>query len=151
VPGGAVVAAYVTDGDLVAGAVSDRWYSALETTSHTSARTHGRARTALCVRRASSGSLSRAGGAGWVAVGDAQLAHDPLSGQGLFHALVSGMRGAAALRSGGIEGYCAAASVHRAAYMRQRSEVYCRETRWPASPFWRRRHVLSLPETRDSL
>jgi flavin-dependent dehydrogenase len=141
---GAMVAAYLTDGDEVAGASSDRWHDALARTSYIAARTRDCVRTDLRVRRSSSGGLTQVGGAGWVAVGDAALAHDPLSGQGLFHALVSGMRGADALRRGGIEAYCAAASARQAAYLRRRAEVYRRETRWPASPFWRRRAEMTI-------
>jgi flavin-dependent dehydrogenase len=138
-PDGTLVAAYVTDGDEVAGGASERWRDALETTSHTALRTRGRACTDLRVCCSSTGWVARSGGSGWVAVGDAALAHDPLSGQGLFHALVSGMRGASALRSGGTEAYCAAALARQAAYLRQRNDVYRRETRWPSSSFWRRR------------
>jgi flavin-dependent dehydrogenase len=38
-------------------------------------------------------------GPGWLAVGDAALACDPLSSQGLFNALYSGLMAARALRS----------------------------------------------------
>lgn len=41
--------------------------------------------------------LERAGSQGWIAVGDAVLSNDPLSSQGIFFALYSGVRGAEAI------------------------------------------------------
>jgi flavin-dependent dehydrogenase len=141
-PDGTLIAAYLTDGEEVAGRASDRWHSALAATSHTAVRAHGFALTDIRVRRASTGYVTRAAGPGWIAVGDAAMAHDPLSGQGLLHALATGIGGAAALSNDGVDGYRAAAFVRRQAYLRQRSEVYRCETRWPASPFWRRRQTI---------
>ena len=42
--------------------------------------------------------IERVAGPGWIAVGDAALSCDPLSGQGLFNALYSGVLGAGAIR-----------------------------------------------------
>lgn len=91
--------------------------------------------------------LSPAAGEGWTAVGDAALAFDPLSSQGLLTALYTGLRGAesviAALQGGGPEASQAYAdrllSIHLA-YRRHRAQAYASERRWPASPFWARRH-----------
>ena len=141
-PDGMLVAAYLTDPEEGAGAVCGRWHSALASTSHTVERTCGFVFTGLHVCRASTGGLARAAGAGWVAVGDAALAHDPLSGQGLVHALATGMRGAAALCGDRTDVYAVQAAAWRNAYLRQRSEVYRREKRWTASPFWRRRQAI---------
>jgi flavin-dependent dehydrogenase len=144
-PDGTLHAAYLTDGDEIAVAASDCWHAALASTSHTAARARGFALTGIRVRRASTGCVTRAAGPGWVAVGDAAMAHDPLSGQGLVHALDTGMRGAAALLSDGegTEAYRAAVWTRRQAYLRQRADVYRRETRWPASPYWRRRRAIA--------
>lgn len=142
-PNGTLLAAYLTDSDELAGKASEHWHGALASTSHTAMRTRGFALTDIHVRRASTGYVNTAAGPGWVAVGDAAMAHDPLSGQGLVHALATGMRGAAALHSeaDGTDAYRAAAFTRRQAYLRQRSEVYRCETRWPASRYWQRRQA----------
>lgn len=46
---------------------------------------------------ASGASLNRYGGEGWIACGDAALSFDPISGQGIFSALYSGMTAAHAV------------------------------------------------------
>jgi flavin-dependent dehydrogenase len=89
--------------------------------------------------------LASAAGPGWLAVGDAAMSFDPLSSQGLFHALYTGMKGgeaAARMLAGdaaagpafaaGLEPVWEAYQFHRALY-------YGMERRWPDAPFWRRR------------
>jgi flavin-dependent dehydrogenase len=98
------------------------------------------------VRSAASACLDRPAGDGWLAVGDAACAFDPLSSAGIVLALRAGNEAAAAIvnGSGGIGGI--------AAYSRQVQERFTRylvalracyagETRWPSSAFWRRRTV----------
>ena len=100
------------------------------------------------VRRFPAGGLSRRAfsGPGWLAVGDASLAFDPLSSQGIFHALYTGLRGAQALLAqerGEANVFLAwderLRSI-RSAYLRHLAQCHATETRWPSSPFWRRRH-----------
>lgn len=86
-----------------------------------------------------------AGGAGWVAAGDASMCFDPLSSQGLFHALYTGRAAGEAARGmlGGDAGagaaYAAALDPVWDAYVRHRALYYGMERRWPDAPFWRRR------------
>jgi len=86
-------------------------------------------------------------GDGWTAVGDAALAFDPLSSQGLLTALYTGLRGAesviAALHgdADASQGYCDRLQTIRMAYQRHRAEAYASERRWPESPFWVRRQT----------
>lgn len=86
-----------------------------------------------------------AGGDGWLAAGDASMCFDPLSSQGLFHALYTGMasRPAALAMLGGEagagEGYSAALGPVWDAYTAHRALYYGMERRWPAAPFWQRR------------
>lgn len=86
-----------------------------------------------------------AGGDGWLAAGDASMCFDPLSSQGLFHALYTGRAaGRAALAMlGGDAGAGAAysAALDRVwdAYVAHRALYYGMERRWPDAPFWRRR------------
>jgi flavin-dependent dehydrogenase len=91
--------------------------------------------------------LRRPAGHDWIAAGDAALASDPLSGAGLEQALVGGL-GAARACEGMLAGHAGAADAYAAAsetawhdMLAARAEAYARETRWPWSPFWARRHV----------
>lgn len=89
--------------------------------------------------------LVRAAGPGWLAVGDAAMSFDPLSSQGLFHALYTGLRGgeaaAALLADEAGAGAAFAASLEPVweAYLFHRAVYYGMERRWPDAPFWRRR------------
>ncbi|WP_414449334.1 NAD(P)/FAD-dependent oxidoreductase [Burkholderia sp. 22PA0099] len=85
-------------------------------------------------------------GEAWLAVGDAALAFDPLSSQGLFNALYTGLAGADAVYRHDVEGVPAALDAYRQhidgirdAYLRNLSACYRMETRWADRPFWRRR------------
>jgi flavin-dependent dehydrogenase len=89
--------------------------------------------------------LASAAGPGWLAVGDAAMSFDPLSSQGLFHALYTGMKGgetAARMLAGDAEaGPAFAASLEPVweAFEFHRALYYGMERRWPDAPFWRRR------------
>ena len=84
-------------------------------------------------------------GEAWLAVGDAASAFDPLSSQGLFNALYTGLAGGRATASrlagdeGGVTAYAARLDEIWAAYEVHRMIYYGQERRWPDSPFWARR------------
>lgn len=98
---------------------------------------------------ANSSTLERVTGANWLAVGDAAMAVDPLSAQGIYRALESGIAAAEAIGAGtgekahAIQRY--ERRVRRAfdAYLRKRMIYYRRETRWTQSVFWSRRQSSS--------
>lgn len=86
-----------------------------------------------------------AAGAGWFGAGDNTLALDPLSSQGLFNALVTGLQAAESALQW-LDGDEAAAARHAArlanvwqAYVAHHSLYYGMERRWPEATFWRRR------------
>lgn len=86
------------------------------------------------------------GGPGWLAVGDAALAFDPLSSQGLFNALYTGLAGADAVHRrlveddpAGLDEYRRQIDDIRDAYLRNLLACYRLESRWPEQPFWQRR------------
>ncbi|PIB92127.1 NAD(P)/FAD-dependent oxidoreductase [Caulobacter sp. FWC2] len=85
-------------------------------------------------------------GPDWLAVGDAALAFDPLSAQGLFNALYTGLAGAEAAdrmlrdQSAAHAEYDADLASVANAYQRHLAAWYDVERRWPQSLFWRRRH-----------
>ena len=94
--------------------------------------------------------LAPACGPGWLAVGDAALSFDPLSSQGLFHALYTGLAGAEAVQrhllggldgQGALPGYQAELDRIRDAYAAHLDAWYGQETRWPDAPFWQRRRA----------
>jgi flavin-dependent dehydrogenase len=94
---------------------------------------------------AHSAALIPAAGDGWLAAGDAAFAFDPLSSQGLFNALYTGLssaKAADAMLSGdpeAVDRYIAALENIRAAYHVHLAVYYGAERRWASRDFWRRR------------
>lgn len=86
-------------------------------------------------------------GQGWFAVGDAALGFDPLSSQGLFNALYTGLAAAEAYYRHmhddprAIEDYRQELARIERAYRHHLDFWYIQETRWPDEAFWQRRHV----------
>mmetsp|Transcript_6888 Transcript_6888/g.10889 ORF Transcript_6888/g.10889 Transcript_6888/m.10889 type:complete len:309 (-) Transcript_6888:1245-2171(-) len=81
-------------------------------------------------------------GAGWVAIGDASAAFDPLSSHGMTTALWSAIEAADAFVArdrARMEAYADAVAQGVQDYLTARQAVYARETRWPDSLFWARR------------
>lgn len=82
---------------------------------------------------------------GWVAVGDALMASDPLSGRGVVEALASGMEVADCLlrpgqtRRAELPSWAASAAQRFNEYRAERMVAYGMEMRWVDSVFWRRR------------
>jgi flavin-dependent dehydrogenase len=86
-------------------------------------------------------------GAGWIAAGDAALAFDPLSSQGIFNALYTGVEAGRAIDAA-LSGnhnaagrYAAQLSVIHAAYRVNAAAFYGAERRWPTSRFWQHRRA----------
>lgn len=152
-PGGKRLLAFFTDADLPSAAAltePEAFVRALERTRHIrhSAGTITPAQLGR-VRRFPACSVSRRtfGAEGWIAVGDATLAFDPLSSQGMFHALYTGLRGAqtalaATTGDGGAmnEWHARLRAIHTA-YRRHLATCYGAELRWPDAAFWRRRRL----------
>lgn len=147
-PNDRFVFAYMTDADLSARArlgAPSRWRAQLELAPHTRARAARKSLEGkLWVQSANSSTLMPVAGAGWLAVGDAALAFDPLAGQGAYRALLAGINAASIIRSsrGGedaLDAYAAAAMRDFDRFLARRGEHYGREKRWASSPFWRRR------------
>lgn len=84
-------------------------------------------------------------GSGWIAVGDAAFAFDPLSGQGVFKSLETASRAAAAITrhldgdSSAFPEYESSVAESYRLYLSQRGQFYRSVQRWPGSPFWQRR------------
>jgi len=97
------------------------------------------------ITSAGSSSLAEYGGPGWLVAGDAACAMDPLSSHGIAFALRSGIDAALAAASnldGSQSAICSYnETLHTAVniYREQRLRIYAQETRWPESPYWKRR------------
>ena len=140
VPDGRVVAAFHTD---AAAALRARWPRDLAAAPHTAARVGRISAATVRLVAASTQRTDPVAGAGWLAVGDAAAAHDPLCGLGIHWALESGIAGAGAVLAAdgeaALAGYAAEARAHFDRYLAARAVYYGSEGRWPDAPFWRRR------------
>lgn len=152
-PGGRRVLAFHTDADLTDGTPAHdptRLAEAARDVPLLTAALDGfRADGPTGFTAAHSAVLDDPAGDGWLAVGDAALAFDPLSSRGLFNALYTGLSGAEAADRL-LSGEASAAADHRArladvrdAYAGHLVHWYGQETRWPDRPFWARRRVPS--------
>jgi flavin-dependent dehydrogenase len=151
----------VTDADLPPSRTKAQlprwWRHELERTSHVRHRVapHRRLGDPI-VRSARSQRLDRFAGSGWVAVGDAAMAFDPLSSRGIGKAVEHGVLAASAI-DGHLAGdrralgsYCRRLEAEHGRYRRTRSGYYGLERRWPDAPFWRRRQVASEANSRSA-
>jgi flavin-dependent dehydrogenase len=83
----------------------------------------------------------------WIMVGDAATAFDPLSGKGIYNALLSGLAAAATIDDSlrghrlALDHYAAQVITQYSEYLVERAKYYAREQRWPNSIFWLRRHA----------
>ena len=156
-PGGDRAAAFLTDGDLLPEAVLSaggfvKWLRQTEWIRRPIDK-HGRellgSPRTLAAR---SSRLKPAGGAGWVAAGDAALSFDPLAGQGMLLALLTGLRAAQAVMDGSEADYFRQLDSIWDGFAKMRYLTYAAEMRWPASVFWERRaRKNALPQSREAL
>ncbi|MET7645871.1 FAD-dependent monooxygenase [Streptomyces sp. NPDC005426] len=154
VPAGRLVA-HLTDPDLADPALRtpQGFWRGVTGTSHVRLRLEGYDPAATPLPRwapAHGLRLTPAAGPGWVAAGDAALAFDPLSSQGILTALHAGARAgqtvAACLADAGrtadaLADYTAFLDGVAAAYHRNHAHAYDQERRWPLNPFWQRRRT----------
>ena len=148
-PDGRMVFAYMTDSDLWN---AEMWHRLIELAPLTFERAGWRQIPAPSLV-VSAGSLVRSPvvGANWIATGDAALAFDPLSGQGVLKSIETGTRCAAAIacRFAGdrnaFESYDNWVQETYHAYLSVRRQFYSAVLRWPNSQFWKRRQSSDEP------
>lgn len=98
---------------------------------------------------AHSATLNPCAGEGFLAAGDAALAFDPLSSQGLLNALYTGLAAAETADShlrgdvSALPRYRDTIAVIADTYRQHLAQWYGMEQRWPESEFWKRRHAKS--------
>ncbi len=150
-PDGRLSIALMTDADLYAAGErgsDDFWRRQLLDAAHTRSRAGSYEWDApRLVFTADSAMLDRAAGESWLAVGDAASTIDPLSSQGIYQALWSGLGAAKAIADylGGSERalsvYADRVGKSFESYLKARRQFYLMEGRWPDSMFWRRRQA----------
>jgi flavin-dependent dehydrogenase len=150
-PGLRRIVAFLTDADLEAARAAAQpagFDELLAQTRHVRSRLAAGGYRRIAAARggpAASSHLIPSHGDGWVAIGDAALAFDPLSSQGILTALYGGLKAAQAIDAelagerGSVAGFTR--DLHRvhAAYQRNRLRIYAAERRWAERDFWRRR------------
>ena len=101
--------------------------------------------TDLNVMEACGARLDRFYGSGWLATGDASLSFDPLSSQGIFNALYTGMKAGQTVQAAlngqfiALTAYADRLEQIRAAYLRHHRLFYQSEHRWRDRAFWSKR------------
>lgn len=86
--------------------------------------------------------LAPAIGPGWVAIGDAAAAFDPLSSHGMTTAIWTAIQAADAFVArdrDAMQTYAQAVANGVQDYLAARTRVYTQEQRWPDAPFWKKR------------
>lgn len=151
-PGGTAVAALTTDPETCRRLDlrhPTAWLCRLAETRHLGARLDGSAfdPAGFTAWPASSFRLDPPHGDGWLAVGDAAAAYDPLCSQGIHKALATGIAAGDAIaarlagESDAFTAYGATVARGWEEFLRLRAHLYARETRWPEEPFWRARRA----------
>lgn len=149
-PSGDRVVVYLTDADLAPKSLRSKrgFLALLSHTEHVSACLN-KYSYEMCtdVKAAPSNGarLESFTGEGWIAVGDAAVSFDPLSSQGIFTALFTGLIAAETLNdklsddSKSLSEYKDRVSAIYDAYLQNRLTYYQQEQRWMTRPFWQRR------------
>ncbi len=150
-PDDKTVAVFMTDADIYARckkASTDFWQNRLEASTYTKERIRfSNVLSRLQPIAAHSAVTSPAAGSNWLAVGDAAMSFDPLSSQGIYKGLNSGIQAAKSIDevfSGNREvlsSYSKSIESAFAHYLQIRKTYYLKNQRWPGSAFWKRRHL----------
>jgi flavin-dependent dehydrogenase len=144
-----MIVVYLSDSDLIPRSRPQRehhWRQQLSEAAHTSRRLGRSADETTCrVVCANTSRLTHATGAGWIAVGDAAIALDPLSGNGIVRAFISAIAAADSIHVSPRPGTAndtyetyISATWENAIVASQ--ETYQLEMRWVDHRFWQRRH-----------
>ncbi len=148
-PQSETVAVFMTDGDLYAGSKKRSpgfWRERLASSVFTKNRFELPKMTANPRAVAANTSIIHpVAGADWLAVGDAALSLDPLSSQGIYKSMESGINAAKSVdgkfrgTGGALRGYSDSIAAAFKSYLNVRRSHYKKVNRWPESAFWRRR------------
>ena len=150
-PEGRTALVFMTDADIYARALKlspDFWQEQLNSSVHTKARFVSSNTISNPKPVASYTSrIYPVAGTNWLAVGDAAMSFDPLSSQGIYKAMESGISAAKSIhgkfinRRNTFESYSRSVDEAFEKYLSLRKLYYLKEQRWSESCFWRRRHL----------
>jgi flavin-dependent dehydrogenase len=115
------------------------WNTALAATTHVREWVDGAAQTPVHMVSCASHELRPVSGEGWIAVGDAALAVDPLSSGGVAFALRSAIAASEMLLGGARTTYAELVASAAAEYRQVRAQIYGWEDRFAEREFWRSR------------
>ncbi|MFD2170803.1 NAD(P)/FAD-dependent oxidoreductase [Tumebacillus lipolyticus] len=158
-PEGQRVVSFLSDADLPqtrSARLPHLWKRQLDRTSHISSLVRKDAGALISPPRivnANSSCLPTPIGAGWLAIGDAACAYDPLSSQGMLMALGTAIEATEALQSvwrgdvTALDEYQSFIRQMYGAYLNSRDAYYAMERRFPHSLFWQRRHRAKRDQT----
>ncbi len=148
--GGNCVCMLVTDPDLIdlrKHTIDMSWHSRLEKTRAIAQLVHPFTTASdISVCSARTQRLNRFHGEGWLTIGDAAMAFDPLSSHGITKGLRHGWMAGKAIShyirgdNFAIRRFCQDLEQIFAEYLSTRAGYYATEQRWADSLFWRRRH-----------
>ena len=142
IPGNELVAVFMTGADMVPSDRTQRlrwWLQALARTRLVRAALSGEPiPQSLAIYDARSSYLRTSAGPNWFALGDARLAPDPLSGQGIIWAVEDAIFAAELLKDGADLARVIAQHTQTevADYLAVRDRVYGMERRFPDDPYW---------------
>jgi flavin-dependent dehydrogenase len=148
-PNLSMIVAYMTDADLCPyiSNTSAYFLARLKKALHTQSRIKSCClRAGSRVYAANSCRMDTIASGNWLATGEAAIAFDPLSAQGIVKAIESGIHAAHAIRaywsgdSDALNRYAAAIGEDFRRYLGMRQTYYSREMRWSHATFWTRRH-----------
>ncbi|MDW8807717.1 tryptophan 7-halogenase [Streptomyces scabiei] len=161
-PSGGRLVAYFTDADLPAAAHTARhFHRRMSSARHVSRWAHrdGPPSTSPAAPRraaAHTAHLDTVYGDGWTAAGDAAVAFDPLSSQGVLTALYTGLGAGLAVDTrldgaphgadSALAAYADTVAAARHAYLRGHRAIHAQEARWTDRTFWARR-LAGLPDS----
>ncbi|MEN3331543.1 MAG: hypothetical protein V7641_908 [Blastocatellia bacterium] len=157
---GRLVAVYMTDSDLlpVKGGKLAFWLNCLHHTCLTKQRLRPfQSPAKLTIRPANTSFMEQLAGPNFLAIGDAAMAFDPLSSQGIYKALCGAIGAASVVaevrngQSGGLETYAGELHHEFNRYLELRTAYYSLERRWPDSLFWQRRWPIAPPQPEITL
>jgi flavin-dependent dehydrogenase len=152
-PGGKLIAVYMTDRDLLdhtALRSTAGWLALLHKTEHTAQRVRkygGGSPTRPRILPAHTVRLTNVTGNGWLAVGDSAVAYDPLASHGIAMAMGCGFNAASGIvdylngRHDALRDYERLIDRAFASYLLMHHDAYLHEQRWPYESFWQRRHT----------
>lgn len=153
-PASGLVLVFMTDADLYSKARhQSRKYLTLQlaATKLTKSRIEAYGQTSgPHIVPANSSRLDRVTNGNWLAIGDAAMTFDPLSGQGVCRALHSAVQAAESLEQYwtgndlALRNYAMGLEKDFNSFLLMRRAFYSREQRWPQSVFWQRRQQSDL-------